>query len=267
MASRRGQPSLRSVRALCCAARGLGLGSHHRRNFRAVALDLDGTTLDEAGRLTDTTVATLRRVHESGMHVILATGRPTNSLQPIVDKLRLRGEVTACVNFNGAVAQMIPCTPATPAADGTRPPARRLLFSTTLPLASASAVLDVCDAMGACVSYTCLDGAHAAPQNPAHSRALTRFEEMEGVQQARVEDLRTLLTEELPLKIIAMSDDPEASAARARELLSAVVGLQPGSVHVIPAEMHVPPPRHKYPDRNSELTEIYVVYVFENRPA
>mmetsp|Transcript_12920 Transcript_12920/g.38756 ORF Transcript_12920/g.38756 Transcript_12920/m.38756 type:complete len:103 (-) Transcript_12920:3-311(-) len=57
---------------------------------RVVALDLDGTTLDARHRLRDETVAAIRDVRGAGCRVVLATGRPTHDVQPIVDRIGLQ---------------------------------------------------------------------------------------------------------------------------------------------------------------------------------
>ena len=52
--------------------------------------------------------------------------------------------------------------------------------------------------------YTCAAGAHAACHTAEHEVQLASFEAMEKVRQARVEDPKSLLAVELPLKVIAM---------------------------------------------------------------
>jgi len=137
--------------ACACAKPPVATTQQWLRAFRAVALDLDGTTLNDAGELSTRTASTLRRVHDGGIHVIIATGRPTNALQPIVDALQLRGKATTCVNFNGAVAQYLPCTSSAPSQSSGG--GGKLVFSTPLDHSTATAVLDVCEALGTCVSY------------------------------------------------------------------------------------------------------------------
>ena len=48
-----------------------------------VAIDLDGTLLNSAKQITDTTAAILRRAHKShGVRIVLATARPPRSVMP-----------------------------------------------------------------------------------------------------------------------------------------------------------------------------------------
>ncbi len=68
-------------------------------DIKIVGLDLDGTTLSEDSRLTDHTLDVLERTIESGVEVVIATGRAENSLPADIFKIRgLRHVITA----NGA---------------------------------------------------------------------------------------------------------------------------------------------------------------------
>ena len=65
----------------------------------AVALDLDGTTLDDRHELAPRTKRAVADALEKGIKVIIATGRPSYSTQRYVDEL---GVAVVCVVFNGA---------------------------------------------------------------------------------------------------------------------------------------------------------------------
>lgn len=65
-----------------------------------IALDLDGTTLNQKGALGTKTVATLQAVERAGHAVVLATGRPDAISVPFYDQLALRHPM---INFNGAL--------------------------------------------------------------------------------------------------------------------------------------------------------------------
>lgn len=49
--------------------------SPEEKKYRMVALDLDGTLLNSKHELTDATAAYLRRLHDKGIIVAIATGR------------------------------------------------------------------------------------------------------------------------------------------------------------------------------------------------
>jgi Cof subfamily protein (haloacid dehalogenase superfamily) len=70
-----------------------------RRAYDALLLDLDGTLLDESGRVRVRNRDALRAAAERGVRVVLVTGRSEAGTQPILEHLGLDGPA---VVFNGA---------------------------------------------------------------------------------------------------------------------------------------------------------------------
>lgn len=68
--------------------------------MRLLASDIDGTLLPRLGPISDRTVAALRAAEESGVHVVLATGRPPRWMTEIAARTRIAGHA---VLANGAV--------------------------------------------------------------------------------------------------------------------------------------------------------------------
>ncbi|MDO4903698.1 MAG: Cof-type HAD-IIB family hydrolase [Limosilactobacillus sp.] len=68
-----------------------------------IALDLDGTTLNNESALTDTTIKTLRAAAKEGHIVSIITGRPYRIAQHIYDQIGIK---TPMVNFNGALTHI-----------------------------------------------------------------------------------------------------------------------------------------------------------------
>lgn len=67
--------------------------------YAAILLDLDGTLLDESGRVHPENARALRELEARGARVMIATGRSTASTIPIVEEI---GLATPAVTFNGA---------------------------------------------------------------------------------------------------------------------------------------------------------------------
>ncbi|MCI1986274.1 MAG: Cof-type HAD-IIB family hydrolase [Lactobacillus sp.] len=67
---------------------------------KLIALDLDGTTLNQAGALSANTIATLQAARAAGHLVVIATGRPDAISEHFYDQLGLTGPM---INFNGAL--------------------------------------------------------------------------------------------------------------------------------------------------------------------
>lgn len=72
-------------------------------NQHLIALDLDGTTLNNQSKLTPETVATLRALAHDGHIVSIITGRPYRIAQHLYDQLGIK---TPMVNFNGALTHI-----------------------------------------------------------------------------------------------------------------------------------------------------------------
>ncbi|UJF31571.1 Cof-type HAD-IIB family hydrolase [Paenibacillus hexagrammi] len=68
--------------------------------YKLIALDVDGTLLNDEHRLTEQTIQTIREVHEAGSHIVLCTGRAPASTVPILQELGLEGTM---ITHNGAV--------------------------------------------------------------------------------------------------------------------------------------------------------------------
>ena len=66
-----------------------------------VALDIDGTTVNHEGELSDAVRDTVRAVADAGHHVTIATGRAVIGTLPVLDRLGLTTGFAVCAN--GAV--------------------------------------------------------------------------------------------------------------------------------------------------------------------
>lgn len=72
-------------------------------NQHLIAIDLDGTTLNNQSQLTTETIRTLRAAAHEGQIVSIITGRPYRIAQRIYDEIGIR---TPMVNFNGALTHI-----------------------------------------------------------------------------------------------------------------------------------------------------------------
>lgn len=67
--------------------------------IRMIALDLDGTTFNSKGQLTDRTKNTLEAVAAQGVYVVVSTGRSYNSLPPAIKEVK---GIAYAITSNGA---------------------------------------------------------------------------------------------------------------------------------------------------------------------
>lgn len=69
-------------------------------NQKLIAIDLDGTTLNNQSQLSARTIHTLSKIKDEGHIVMIATGRPYRNSKEFYDTLKLTSPL---VNFNGAL--------------------------------------------------------------------------------------------------------------------------------------------------------------------
>lgn len=67
--------------------------------YKLIAIDVDGTLINNLYQITESTQQTIKEVHRQGAHIVLCTGRGPNSTLPLLELLGLEGTV---VTHNGA---------------------------------------------------------------------------------------------------------------------------------------------------------------------
>jgi hypothetical protein len=70
-----------------------------KMSIRLIAMDLDGTLLDEECHFTAMDAAAIRQAQERGLIIVLASGRPPQMIYPTAEKLGVCGPLIA---YNGA---------------------------------------------------------------------------------------------------------------------------------------------------------------------
>jgi Cof subfamily protein (haloacid dehalogenase superfamily) len=68
--------------------------------YKLIALDVDGTLLNDDHQLSEQTKRTIRKVNEAGCGIVLCTGRGPASTWPILEELGLQGIM---ITHNGAL--------------------------------------------------------------------------------------------------------------------------------------------------------------------
>jgi Cof subfamily protein (haloacid dehalogenase superfamily) len=99
------------------------------RAFRLIALDLDGTLLNDAGTISPADADALRRFAVSGGLVVLGSGRMTANIRPFYQALDLDGPTIA---YNGALARE------------SESEGQRVILDTPLPARYADELVDYC---------------------------------------------------------------------------------------------------------------------------
>ncbi|WP_321479927.1 Cof-type HAD-IIB family hydrolase [uncultured Bacteroides sp.] len=69
--------------------------------YKLLVLDVDGTLLNDENKITNRTTAALLKVQQMGIHIVLASGRPTYGLMPLAKKLELDKNGGFILSYNG----------------------------------------------------------------------------------------------------------------------------------------------------------------------
>ena len=70
--------------------------------YKLIVLDVDGTLITEEQTISQRTRATLLKVQQMGLRVVLATGRPTHGVMPLARALELDKNGGFVLSYNGA---------------------------------------------------------------------------------------------------------------------------------------------------------------------
>lgn len=73
--------------------------------IKLIAIDLDGTLLNNEKQITPRTKLALQRAKEKGVKVVLCTGRPLLGMVHYLDELGLRDEGDFGITYNGGLVQ------------------------------------------------------------------------------------------------------------------------------------------------------------------
>lgn len=69
--------------------------------YKLLVLDVDGTLLNENNEISSRTQAALLKVQQMGVHIVLASGRPTGGVIPIANALELNHYGGFVLSYNG----------------------------------------------------------------------------------------------------------------------------------------------------------------------
>ena len=76
--------------------------------YKMIVLDLDGTLTNNKKEITPRTKQALMQAQAAGVHVVLASGRPTYGIVPLAEELKLKENRGYILAFNGG--EIIDCT-------------------------------------------------------------------------------------------------------------------------------------------------------------
>ncbi|WP_313144587.1 sugar-phosphatase [Stenotrophomonas sp.] len=80
---------------------------HRQSTIALVAIDMDGTLLDPAHKLTERAKAAIAQARALGVHIVLTSGRPVSGLAPFLHELGIDGDDDYCIACNGGLVRRL----------------------------------------------------------------------------------------------------------------------------------------------------------------
>ena len=71
------------------------------QKYHLLVLDLDGTLTNSKKEISPRNLQTLLRLQQSGVRLVLASGRPTYGIAPLADTLRMKEYGGFILSYNG----------------------------------------------------------------------------------------------------------------------------------------------------------------------
>lgn len=72
-----------------------------RQDYRLLVLDLDGTLTNSKKEISPRNLRTLLRLQQSGVRLVLASGRPTYGITPLAEQLQMKEHNGYILSYNG----------------------------------------------------------------------------------------------------------------------------------------------------------------------
>ena len=202
-------------------------GGADASGYDALLLDLDGTVLDPAGKVRESTRLAIRALDDSGVRVMITTGRSATATEDVIAELGLEG--TAVV-FNGAG---IWC-----------PRERRLLEEQILAERVVHPVMDYAERAGHLVCVMLGDSKFApTPRDEIEEQTLSGLQGLEIVE-------RSQLPREYLMRITVFSKEHTSSLPLFEEISSVLRG--PAYLTHFPLAM-----LHAYRESTMQVTDVH----------
>eukprot|EP00966_Prymnesium_polylepis_P331823 7387388-Prymnesium_polylepis.1 len=179
--------------------------------YRMLALDMDGTLLNQRHELSHASVATLQSLAARGIDIALCSGRSAPAMQAAAAELDLCRPMPV-VSYNGALGLLAR------APNWTQGAAE--LFTSPVPDDAVEAVLRVAEEHGLLVQYYVGDHTHVVCRTPEHTALTERYVELTGVAAHKYDQSYTAARAlGLPYKLLVMGDAVDDNLALLERVL------------------------------------------------
>jgi Cof subfamily protein (haloacid dehalogenase superfamily) len=201
-----------------------------KKKYRMVALDLDGTLLGSDHRISDASVQHLRKLHEKGFIISIATGRSAYAVAEVIQRLNFQftknhimdGFPLVCVNGAKGVKVQIKnqdedeeeegkeSTTKTknPMVDGTFQVDE--LFHTPVPQNVTEKTLALAKKMNCVTNYYINHDIYAHPKEEWHYTCTQKYSNLTGVEFTyKLDDYKEAMSLALPSKLLVLCKEED----------------------------------------------------------
>ena len=180
--------------------------------YKAVALDLDGTTLNSHHELTPRTIDVLRKLDNLGVTLFIATGRSTLAVVHYLDILEFQSNHhIPIIVFNGALGGDI----------NLKTKLIRSVSLNPIPETSIRLLINFANELGLVLQYYngVTGNVLACPKNENHIKLLYKYAELTGKSQIIISSYEEAIQESLSIKVLIMCEDADYLLKQSREKL------------------------------------------------
>mmetsp|Transcript_12030 Transcript_12030/g.28784 ORF Transcript_12030/g.28784 Transcript_12030/m.28784 type:complete len:347 (-) Transcript_12030:907-1947(-) len=197
-----------------------------QRQYRMVALDLDGTLLSTKRKVADVQAEYLRGLSEKGFHVCIATGRAATGTYDHAAKLQIPKLPIVCSNGSRGFFWSPSSSMSDNDADAEEDakvndneddrPIIEELFHHQVPKEVVQRTIRMANEHGFCIQYYYMDHVYANQRNETHYKCTQMYTDYTGVRIDHVDDdFKELLDKDhLPSKLLLLFDTKDAAKAR-----------------------------------------------------
>lgn len=177
--------------------------------FRAVALDLDGTTLNSEHNVSTRTLNILRNLSAKGVTIILATGRSVASVLDYIHILQLDQEIFPIVVCNGGYGFLY----------NVKTKELKKCYENPVSVDQAKLLIEMTHDLGLILQYYHGETGEvqAVPRNDDHFALLNRYAELTGKKQIILENYEVAMNRSPSAKVIVLCHDADSLILETRK--------------------------------------------------
>jgi len=185
------------------------------KKTQLIALDLDGTSLNNLHEFSPKLVKILRKLSSAGLLISITTGRSTIDVLDKLKILDLKQDTVPCVTYNGGKTFIA-------RRDGEKYFVHHTIFSGHVPEDISKRLIKLSIDLGLVLQYYNGDdgNVYAVPLTDEHISLLDKYANLVGRKQVLIGSYDEVINKFYPTKILILTNDTDALISEARRLFT-----------------------------------------------